>query len=100
MAFAGLAALFVRAHATRRWFRAGAVFVLALAMFVPCLYFTFLWNRLRYLWPFATGWFIGLACLARLVGNAVPPAVAETLALSVKEELAKSSRGIRLKRVA
>ena len=30
---------------------------------------TFLWNRLRYLWPFATGWLVGLACLARLVGD-------------------------------
>jgi hypothetical protein len=38
-------------------------------MFAPCFYLTFLWNRLRYLWPFASGWIIGLACLARLVGD-------------------------------
>ncbi|MDB4944908.1 MAG: hypothetical protein JWP97_4442 [Labilithrix sp.] len=67
-AFAGLAAIAWRGAATKRWFRAGAVLVLALCMFVPCLYVTFLWNRLRYLWPFATGFFIGLACLARAVG--------------------------------
>jgi hypothetical protein len=47
------------------------VVVLALAMFVPCLYVTFLWNRLRYLWPFAPGWFVGLACLARAIGTLV-----------------------------
>ncbi|MDP9149942.1 MAG: hypothetical protein M3O36_08400, partial [Myxococcota bacterium] len=52
-----------------RW-RAAAVLVLALTMFAPCLYLTFLWNRLRYLWPFATGWIVGLACLARVAGDA------------------------------
>jgi len=70
-AFAGLAALAWRGHAASRPFRAAAVLVLALAMFVPCLYVTFLWNRLRYLWPFAPGWFVGLACLARAVGAIV-----------------------------
>jgi hypothetical protein len=49
--------------------RAGFVIALALTMFAPCTYVTFLWNRLRYLWPFATGWIIGLACLARLLGD-------------------------------
>ncbi|MBX3198697.1 MAG: hypothetical protein KF894_11225 [Labilithrix sp.] len=44
--------------------RAALVVLLALSMFVPCFYVTFLWNRLRYLWPFATGWIVGLACLA------------------------------------
>jgi hypothetical protein len=70
-AFAGLAALLWRGHVSRRVFRATAVLALALAMFVPCLYVTFLWNRLRYLWPFAPGWFIGLACLARALGALV-----------------------------
>ena len=67
----GIAAMVWRGQSTSRWFRTAAILVLALAMFVPCLYVTFLWNRLRYLWPFATGWFIGLACLARLVGVAM-----------------------------
>ena len=70
-AFAGLAALVWRGGISGRWFRAGAVLVLALSMFVPCVYVTFLWNRLRYLWPFAPAWFIGLACLARAVGTIV-----------------------------
>jgi hypothetical protein len=70
-ACAGLVALAWRGHASSRTFRAAVVLVLALAMFVPCLYVTFLWNRLRYLWPFAPGWFVGLACLARAVGTVV-----------------------------
>jgi hypothetical protein len=52
----------------RRW-RAAGVVLIAATMLAPCFYLTFLWNRLRYLWPFATGWIVGLACLARLVGD-------------------------------
>lgn len=70
VALAGLVALAWRGHASGRIFRAGAILILALSMFVPCTYVTFLWNRLRYLWPFATGWLIGAACLARAVGAA------------------------------
>jgi hypothetical protein len=56
------------------WFRsrplrAGLVLFMALAILVPCTYLTFLWNRLRYLWPFAFAWFIGLGCLAACVGE-------------------------------
>jgi hypothetical protein len=68
LALAGLAALAWRGHASGRRLRAAAVLLLALAMIVPCLYVTFLWNRLRYLWPFAPAWFVGLACLARALG--------------------------------
>ena len=69
IACAGLGAivwLSIRAHC--RW-RAVAVLLIALTMFAPCFYITFLWNRLRYLWPFATGWIVGLACMARVVGD-------------------------------
>lgn len=69
IALLGLVAIVWRGHVSRFRFRAFAVLVLALGMFVPCLYVTFLWNRLRYLWPFAPAWFIGLACLARTVGT-------------------------------
>ena len=54
----GLAAVVWRGVAAGRPARAALVLLLALSMFVPCLYVTFLWNRLRYLWPFATGWFV------------------------------------------
>jgi hypothetical protein len=69
LAMAGLAAIAVLGIQNRMRWRAVAVLLIALTMFAPCFYYTFLWNRLRYLWPFATGWIIGLACLARLVGD-------------------------------
>lgn len=65
----GLLAIVWRGRATNRQVRAALVLLLALMMFVPCMYVTFLWNRLRYLWPFATGWIIGLACLARVAAS-------------------------------
>jgi hypothetical protein len=70
-AVAGLVAVVIRGWQSRRPWRATCVLVLALAMMIPCTYITFLWNRLRYLWPFATGWLIGLACLARVFGGAL-----------------------------
>lgn len=36
---------------------------LALGMLLPTTYDSFLWNRLRYLWPFAAAWFVGAAAL-------------------------------------
>jgi len=71
VAFAGLVAIAWCGYRTGRVWRAAMVIGIALAMFTPCAYVTFLWNRLRYLWPFATGWLVGLACLARLAGDAL-----------------------------
>jgi hypothetical protein len=69
LALAGLLAIAYRGgRADARW-RAAGVLLLALAIFVPCAYVTFLWNRLRYLWPFAPAWVVGLACLARAAGD-------------------------------
>ena len=117
-ACAGLVAIAWRGKVTSRPFRAAAVLVLALSMFVPCVYVTFLWNRLRYLWPFAPGWFIGLACLARAIGtltariDARAGAAATTLvaggfagALAVRldsviEDAAQSASGIDRQQVA
>ncbi|MDP9036459.1 MAG: hypothetical protein M3O50_16785 [Myxococcota bacterium] len=70
VALAGLGAVAWLGRRTGSRWRAAAVLVLALTMFAPCLYLTFLWNRLRYIWPFATGWIVGLACLARVAGDA------------------------------
>jgi hypothetical protein len=69
-ALAALFAIPVAGWLRDRPLRAGLVLLMALAMLVPCTYLTFLWNRLRYLWPFAFAWFIGLACLARAVADA------------------------------
>ncbi|MBK6464797.1 MAG: hypothetical protein IPF92_27920 [Myxococcales bacterium] len=68
IAVAGLLAVSIRGVMARKVDRAMAVLALALAMFAPCAYVTFLANRLRYLWPFASGWLVGIACLAELVG--------------------------------
>jgi hypothetical protein len=69
VAVAGLGAVaWLGIRGGRRW-RAAGVLLIAATMLAPCLYLTFLWNRLRYLWPFATGWIVGLACLARVVGD-------------------------------
>ena len=66
---AGLGAIGILGWRDKKRWRAVGVLLIALTMFAPCFYYTFLWNRLRYLWPFATGWIIGLACLARVVGD-------------------------------
>jgi hypothetical protein len=69
LAVAGLGAIALLGRQTRSRWRATGVLLIALTMFAPCFYYTFLWNRLRYLWPFATGWLVGLACLARVLGD-------------------------------
>lgn len=69
VAMAGLGAVALLGLWKRAQWRAIGVLLIALTMFAPCAYYTFLWNRLRYLWPFATGWFVGLACLARVLGD-------------------------------
>ncbi len=57
------------AGATRhRLPRAIGVLVFALAALAPTTYETFLVNRVRYIWPFAPAWFIGLGALAEVSG--------------------------------
>jgi len=65
----GVVSIAWRGFATKRWVRAVLALVIAASMLIPCFYVTFLWNRLRYLWPFAPGWFVGLACFARTMGD-------------------------------
>jgi hypothetical protein len=69
LACVGLLAIVWRGHMSGKLVRASLILLFALSMFVPCFYVTFLWNRLRYLWPFAPGWFMGLACLARAAAD-------------------------------
>ena len=71
VAFAGLIAIGIQGWRTKRIVRAAFLLCLAIAIFIPCAYLTCLWNRLRYLWPFATFWLVGLACLARVLGDAL-----------------------------
>jgi hypothetical protein len=52
----------------KRW-RAAAVLAVGLGMLIPTTYDSFLWNRLRYLWPFAAAWFVGMTCVADTIGT-------------------------------
>jgi hypothetical protein len=53
-------------HANRR---ALLLVALGLGMLLPTTYDSFLWNRLRYLWPFASPWLIGVVALADQLGE-------------------------------
>ncbi len=57
----------------RRGVRARALLIawVALGMLIPTTYDSFLWNRLRYLWPFASAWFLGVAALTDALGMLV-----------------------------
>ncbi len=111
LALMGLVAVPIRGAMTKRSWRAAGIVLIALLMLAPCFYVTFLWNRLRYLWPFATGWLLGLACLARIVGElgtwvnhrtrVIAPLLAAAFAgaLAVRldwtiDDIANSARGI------
>ena len=65
----GLVALAFAARRRRAPVRAALVLALALGTLLPCTYLSFLWNRVRYIWPFATAWIVLLACLAREIGD-------------------------------
>ena len=71
IALAGLSATLVAGLRKNRAVRGFLVFAFGLGMFIPCTYVTFLWNRLRYLWPFAPGFVMGAMCLAYLAGEAL-----------------------------
>lgn len=70
-ALCALPALAVQAHRRRHYARGAAVLVAALGIWIPATYDTFLWNRLRYLWPFAPAWFVALGALCDLIGDAL-----------------------------
>ena len=69
LAIMALIAIPVAGFTHKKLVRAGFVLAIAIGICIPCFYVTFLWNRLRYLWPFATGWLVGLACLASVLGD-------------------------------
>lgn len=69
VAIAAVIAVPVVGFRTRRSWRTLMVLALIAGMLLPTTYLSFLWNRLRYLWPFAFAWCIGLACLGRAVAD-------------------------------
>jgi hypothetical protein len=65
----GLPAAAWLARAERRPARAAIVVALALATMLVATYLTMLWNRVRYLWPFAPFWFVLVAAAASVAGR-------------------------------
>lgn len=65
----GVVALFSRAWRKRLPFHAAFVLAIVLATALPTTYLSFLWNRVRYVWPFYGAHFVVLACLAREIGG-------------------------------
>ncbi len=63
-----LPALLIAGSARRQWVRALALTAVGLGLVLPTTYDSFLVNRLRYLWPFAAAWFLGMAAVADGVG--------------------------------
>jgi len=66
-----LPALALLSYRRRQFARGAAVLVAALGILIPATYDSFLWNRLRYLWPFAPAWFVALGALCDLIGDAI-----------------------------
>lgn len=65
----GLSAAIVSGTRKQAMVRGALVLAFGLGMFIPCAYVTFLWNRLRYLWPFSPGLIMGVMCLCHLAGE-------------------------------
>ncbi|MBN4059163.1 hypothetical protein JYT22_00760 [Endomicrobium sp. AH-315-J14] len=96
---------------------AALVVVYALSVIVVCSYGSFLWHRLRYLWPFAPAWFVALSCLGvemgvRVGGKRASLRLLEPLFLGglsallaarlpwVRSDLAQSARAVQRQQVA
>ena len=67
----GIVALPLCAVRRRAWFRAALVLALALGTLGPATYATMLWNRVRYIWPFAPAWFLLIAAACSELGARV-----------------------------
>jgi hypothetical protein len=97
--------------------RALFAILLVLGTLLPCTYSTMLWNRVRYIWPFAPGWFVAIACaahaLGRWLGRLAAPLESAGAALAwgavalfgsklswSMDDLAQSARAIALQQVA
>ncbi|MEO6602433.1 MAG: hypothetical protein ABIQ16_21305 [Polyangiaceae bacterium] len=69
IAWLALPGLFLAGQIRQRTPRALLLVALGLGILLPTSYDSFLWNRLRYLWPFAGPWWVGLVALADQLGD-------------------------------
>lgn len=65
----GVLALGVAAWRHERPWSAAFVALVVLATLGPCSYSTILWNRVRYIWPFAPAWFVAILVLTHEIGE-------------------------------
>ena len=115
--FLGVLALPLAAYRRKAPYHALFVAAVALGTLLPCSYLSFLWNRVRYIWPFAGAWFVLIACFAGELGDLVRRArprltfvpalltglVAGALAMKLSwalSDLAQSSHAIQRQQVA
>jgi hypothetical protein len=66
-----LPALIFAGQALGRNARSWLLVALGLGILLPTTYDSFLWNRLRYLWPFAGPWLIGLVALVDQIADSL-----------------------------
>ncbi len=66
---AGLGALVLVGRRKRVAWRALLVLLLVAGTLGPATYATMLWNRVRYIWPFAPGWFLAVTALFVELGH-------------------------------
>jgi hypothetical protein len=69
VAWLALPALLIAGQARHANWRAWLLVALGLGILLPTTYDSFLWNRLRYLWPFAAPWLIGVVAVADQLGE-------------------------------
>jgi hypothetical protein len=69
IAWLSLPALIFAGQARQANIRAWLLVALGLGILIPTTYDSFLWNRLRYLWPFAAPWLIGIVALSDQLGE-------------------------------
>ncbi|MEO8904359.1 MAG: hypothetical protein ABI488_18495 [Polyangiaceae bacterium] len=69
IAWLALPALIFAGQARHANVRAWLLVLLGLGILLPTTYDSFLWNRLRYLWPFAAPWLIGVLALSDQLGE-------------------------------
>jgi hypothetical protein len=60
---AGLGALLLRLARTRQLVVGGLILAFVASSLIPSTFITILWNRVRYIWPYAPSWFVLVACL-------------------------------------
>jgi hypothetical protein len=60
---AGLGALLLRLTRKRQLALGALILAFVASSLIPCTFITILWNRVRYIWPYAPSWFVLVACL-------------------------------------